>query len=274
MTAADRAAAADRTWTPPLVWRFLLLVARVLVPLFCRLRVSGDVPDVLRRGPLILAGNHLGTFDPVAFVAACRVRRVYPRMMATGGLFRTPIVGPVLTAAGQIRVDRGHSDVGEAVPRAAEALRERSVVFIYPEGRIGLDPGMWPERAKTGLARMALHTGFTVVPVAQWGAHEVIAYHGRGAMFRTLMSSIWRRPVVKVHFGAPVDLSDLREGAVGHAQRASDRIMDAITAELVPLRTDELRLPRYVDETRPVSTARRLRPTGRATATAPPQPPR
>jgi hypothetical protein len=78
-------------------------------------------------------------------------------------------------------------------------------------------------------------------------------------MFRTLISSIWRRPVVKVHFGAPVDLSDLREGAVGHAQRASDRIMEAITTELVPLRRDELRLPRYLDETRPLSTARRLR---------------
>lgn len=267
--------ATDRPWSPPLVWRVLLVIARLLVPLFCRLRVTGDLPRALREGPLILAGNHIGTFDPVAFVAACGVRRIYPRMMATGGLFRAPIVGPIMTAAGQIRVDRGHTHVGDAVPRAADALRENSVVFIYPEGRIGLDPGMWPERAKTGLARMALHTGFTVVPVAQWGAHEVIAYHGRGAMIRTLISSVWRRPIVRVHFGDPVDLSDLREGAVGHAQRASDRIMDAITADLVPLRPGELRLPRYVDETRPVSTARRLRPSGRASAAAhPSNPPR
>jgi 1-acyl-sn-glycerol-3-phosphate acyltransferase len=256
MTAIDSPAS---PWRAPFIWRVLLVVARVFVPLFCRLRVTGEVPPALRDGPLILAGNHIGTFDPVAFVAACGRRRLYPRMMATGGLFRAPIVGAAMAASGHIRVDRGHSHVGEAVPRAADALRERSVVFIYPEGRIGLDPGMWPERAKTGLARMALHTGYTVVPVAQWGAHEVIAYHGRGAMFRTLISSIWRRPVVKVHFGKPVDLSDLREGAVGHAQRASDRIMEAITAELVPLRRDELRLPRYVDETRPLSTARRLR---------------
>jgi len=83
-------------------------------------------------------------------------------------------------------------------------------------------------------------------------------------MIRTLISSIWRRPVVKVHFGAPVDLSGLHLGEVGHAQRATDRIIDAITRELAGLRRDEPRLPRYVDQTRPVSTARRHRPAHKA----------
>ena len=95
-------------------------------------------------------------------------------------------------------------------------------MFIYPEGRVGLDPAMWPERPKTGLARLALATGAPVVPVATWGAHEVIAYHGRGAMIRTLLSSIWRRPTVRVHFGAPVDLSDLQRGR-GRARPAGQR---------------------------------------------------
>jgi 1-acyl-sn-glycerol-3-phosphate acyltransferase len=118
---------------------------------------------------------------------------------------------------------------------------------------------MWPERAKTGLARLALATGVPVVPVATWGSHEVVAYHGRGVMARTVISSFWRRPTVRVHFGAPVDLDGLRAGAVGHAQRASDRIMRALTDELAPLRADEPRLPRYLDRTRPVSAARLLR---------------
>ena len=50
------------------------------------------------------------------------------------------------------------------------------MVLVYPEGRIGLDPGMWPERGKTGTARLALASGAPVVPVAQWGAHEVLPY--------------------------------------------------------------------------------------------------
>jgi 1-acyl-sn-glycerol-3-phosphate acyltransferase len=243
-------------WRAPLFWRAVQAVARAVLPATCRLRVTGDVPDELRNGPLILAGNHIATFDPIIFTAASRVRRVSARMMATGGLFRAPIVGPLMRAAGHIPVDRGRDTIANAVPDAAEALQAGSVIFIYPEGRIGLDPAMWPERAKTGLARLALATGATVVPVAIWGTHEVIAYHGWPAMIRTLVRSMIRRPVVRVHFGPPVDLSDLRYGAVGHAQKATDRIMDAITTALAPLRRDEPRLPRYIDPTRPVSTAR------------------
>jgi 1-acyl-sn-glycerol-3-phosphate acyltransferase len=240
---------------PPL-WRFVLRLAAVVVPLVCRLRVTTSMPYHLVRGPLILAGNHIGTFDPMAMAAACARMRIAPRMMATGGLFRAPVIGPLMRAAGHIPVDRGRESVRNAVPDAAAALAAGSTVFIYPEGRIGLHPGMWPERPRTGIARVALATGAPVVPVAIWGSHEVIAYHGWPVMIRMLLSSLWRRPVVRVHFGAPVELRDLRAGAVGHAQRASDRIMDAITTELAGLRTDEPGLPRYHDHTRPVTLAR------------------
>jgi hypothetical protein len=57
----------------------------------------------------------------------------------------------------------------------------------------------------------------------------------------------------------PIDLSDLSETTPGAAQRATDRIIDAITAELKPLRADEPRLPRYIDSRRPVSVQRRHR---------------
>jgi 1-acyl-sn-glycerol-3-phosphate acyltransferase len=254
-------------WRPPLFWRFVLGLARVAIPLICRLRVTGDVPDAYRQGPLILAGNHIGTFDPVCFTAAARTRRLAPRMMATGGLFRVPIIGPLMRAAGHIPVDRGRSTVANAIPNAVHAVLAGSVVFIYPEGRIALDPGMWPERAKSGLARLALATGAPVVPVATWGSHEVVAYHGMANMIRTIITAVWRRPTVRIHFGAPVDLSDLHAGVTGDAQRASDRIMDAITADLVTLRTAEPRLPRYRDPTRPVSDAR-LHRSHRAAVTA------
>jgi 1-acyl-sn-glycerol-3-phosphate acyltransferase len=115
---------------------------------------------------------------------------------------------------------------------------------------------MWPERGKTGLARLALRTGSTVVPVAQWGAHEVLAYAGTGAMVVSFLRSVLRRPALRVHFGPPVDLSDLSLAKTGVAMAATERIMDAVTDALVPLRVDEPGLPRYIDPTRPVSTAR------------------
>jgi hypothetical protein len=105
---------------------------------------------------------------------------------------------------------------------------------------------------------LAVRAGVPIIPVAQWGAHEVLAWHGWGAMALTLLRSVWRRPVVRVHFGAPLDLADIDAATPGAAQRATDRLMGALTEALVPLRAAEPRLPRYVDPTRPVSTARRL----------------
>jgi 1-acyl-sn-glycerol-3-phosphate acyltransferase len=243
-------------WRAPRTWRFMLVLAREVVRPVARLRVTGDVSPGLRQGPVIFAANHIGPFDPVAISAACRVARLAPRLMATGGLFRAPVVGSVMRAAGHIRINRRQADVGSAVDVVAEALAGGSHVLGYPEGRITLDPGMWPERGKTGLARVALRTGVPVVPVAQWGAHEVAAWGGFGPTVRTLGRSLLRRPVVRVHFGAPVDLSDLDPAVPGAAQRATDRIIDAITAELVALRVAEPRLPRYVDPVRPLSTQR------------------
>jgi 1-acyl-sn-glycerol-3-phosphate acyltransferase len=239
-----------------LVWRLLLLFARFGVPLFCRLRVTGDVPDPLRRGPLVLAGNHIGMFDPLALVAACRTRRVAPRIMATAGVFRVPVGGALLHRCGHIRVDRTGDNGGGALGAAIAAVEAGSVVAGYPEGRVSLDPGLWPERGKTGLARLALTTGAVVVPVAQWGAHEVLAWDGLGRMAWTALTALWRRPVVRVHFAAPVDLTGLAAGVPGDALRAADRISEATIAALAPLRADEPGLPRLIDPTRPVSTAR------------------
>ncbi|MEV8514500.1 lysophospholipid acyltransferase family protein [Dactylosporangium sp. NPDC051484] len=247
-------------WRVPRTWRVLLWLARVVIMPVARLRVTGDVPEELRGGPVILAVNHIGPFDPVAMTAACRVARLAPRLMATGGLFRAPVVGPVMRAAGHIRVNRRQADVAAAVDDVAAALSGGAHVLGYPEGRITLDPGMWPERGKTGLARVALATGAPVVAVAQWGAHEVAAWGGFGPTVRTLCRALVRRPVVRVHFGAPVDLSGIDPAAAGAAQRATDRIIDAITAELRALRADEPRLPRYIDPVRPLSVQRRHRP--------------
>jgi 1-acyl-sn-glycerol-3-phosphate acyltransferase len=243
-----------RPWRAPLLWLAAQAAARALVAVLARLRVSGDIPASLRRGrrvigPLILAANHISPFDPIAMTAACRVRRIAPRFLATGGLFQAPIVGPVMRHWGHIPVHRGSSSVTRALPDAVAALAACSVVLVYPEGGIGLDPGMWPERGKTGTARLALATGATVVPVAQWGAHEVVPYSAPHGLLRALPHTLRRRPVIRVRFGDPVDLSDLTPR---QAPLATERIMDAITRTLATLRADEPHRPRHLDPTRPV----------------------
>ena len=238
------------------MWRFLLVIAPGIVFPICRLRVSGDVPDRLRHGPLILAANHISPIDPVVMSAACRKVRLTPRFLATGGLFRAPVAGSVMRACGHIRVDRRAATVQQALAAAVAALEADSVVLVYPEGRIGLDPWMWPERGKTGVARMAALSGAPVVPVAQWNTHQVLPYAAPKGLATALLKAMWRRPVVQVRFGEPVDLSGLTGTAGAQAMRATRRIVEGIDRTLLPLRADEPRTPHVVDHTRPVDMSR------------------
>lgn len=246
-----------------------MLVGVTLVKLTGRLRVTGTVPAELRGKPLLLTANHIGNFDVIVLIAACHRIGVAPRFMATGGLFDSRFSGPVMRASGHIRVNRGKENVADAMGSAVDALRTGAPVMMYPEGRISRDRDLWPERGKTGASRMALASGIPVIPVSQWGAHEAMLWGSLTVggledlkiLWTSWMKAIFRnRPTFQVHFGEPVDLSDLSLDTPGDAVRARDRIMRAITAGLIPLRDGELGAPRFTDPTRPVETDSPWRP--------------
>jgi 1-acyl-sn-glycerol-3-phosphate acyltransferase len=244
------------TWTPPRLLRFAQWLAECVTRLLTRMDVTGDIPAGLRHGPAIIAANHLSPFDPIASAAAFRRLGVHPRIMANAGLFRTPVIGPMMRAQGHIQVDRGEPTAGNAVTDSVAALAEGSLLMIYPEGRIGLDPAMWPERGRTGVGRLVLATGAPVIPVAIWGSHEALPYAAPTGMWPVIWHNLRHRPRVRVHVGPPVDLSGIDADRPGAAQRIADRIIDAIDAELAPLRSDEPDLPRHTDPTRPTETRR------------------
>jgi hypothetical protein len=103
------------------------------------------------------------------------------------------------------------------------------------------------------MARLALGIGVPVLPVSQWGAHEVLQYANDWGKLRTAVRAVLTRPRLRVHVGPPVDFSDLRPGRVGDANRARYRIAAAITRGLVPLRSEERDRPRFVDPSRPTT---------------------
>ena len=253
----------------PLFWRVLMAIDRGFVALTGKLEVSGDVPPELLGKPLLLASNHIGNLDPFVLIAACRKIGINPRFMLAGGLLDAPIMGPALKACGHLRVDRRSANVGEAMHRAVEALQKGGdPIAVYPEGKITLDPGMWPERGKTGVARMALGGGIPVIPISQWGAHEAVYWgnlHVSGwrdflPYLKSWLSAVRKRPTFKVHFGKPVELGDLSAETMGDARRAHERIMLAITEGLVPLRLDEPDVPKFHDPTRPTTGSSPWRP--------------
>ncbi|ADD43379.1 phospholipid/glycerol acyltransferase [Stackebrandtia nassauensis DSM 44728] len=223
--------------------------------MFCRLRITGEIPGELRKSSMILAANHIGTFDPFVLIAACARKGLAPRFLATAGLFRAPVFGSIMRGCGHIQVDRGKHTVTEALHNAIDALDEGSCILIYPEGRVTLDPGLWPENGKTGVARLALTSKAPVLAISQWGAHEVMAYDTPGAIARSLLTALWRRPIARVHFAGLVDLS----GPDMTPRKATDRITEHYLDALPPLRADEPVLPRHIDPIRPLSSARTYR---------------
>jgi hypothetical protein len=103
------------------------------------------------------------------------------------------------------------------------------------------------------MARLALGMGVPVIPVSQWGAHEVLQYGNDWGKLRTVVRAVVRRPALQVHVGPPVRLDDLQMGRVGDANRARYRIAAAITRGLVPLRADEAGRTAFRDPTRPTT---------------------
>jgi 1-acyl-sn-glycerol-3-phosphate acyltransferase len=251
------------------VWRVITLIDRGFVRLVGRIEVTGSIPTELRDQPGLIAANHIGMFDPFVLTAALREAGVNPRFLLTGGLLDAPVVGWGLKQGGSIRVDRGKSNVAEAFERVSTALQSASgPVLVYPEGRVSHEAGLWPEKGKTGTARIALSAKVPVMTISQWGAHEA-CYWGTERVsglrdFLPLAGSWFRavrnRPVFKVHFGPIVDLSDLSASKPGDAMRAHQRIMQAITDRLVPLRPDEPDTPHFHDPTRPTDTTSPWRP--------------
>jgi 1-acyl-sn-glycerol-3-phosphate acyltransferase len=228
-------AAAPHWW----FWRFMLGWFSWLPSLFGRIQVTGSIPPELRTGPLLLAVNHIGDFDTFVIGVALHRAGVRPRFLVKSGVLDVPVVGPLLERSGGIRVERGTDLAPHALRVTQVALAAGGHVVTYPEGRVGLTPDGWPERGRTGLARMSLAAGVPVIPVSQWGAHEVLQYRTDWGKLRTLLSAVWRQPALRVHIGAPISFAGLQPGRVGDANRARIRIAAALTRGLAPLRAGE-----------------------------------
>lgn len=182
---------------------------------------------------VVVSPNHVSYVDPLTFAHFLWDNGRAPRYLAKEGVFRIPVIGRIIAACGQIPVYRESRDATQAFRYAVRAIERGECVGIYPEGTITRDPDLWPMAGKTGAARVALQTGCDVIPVAQWGPQELLPpYSKRPRLFP--------RKTMHVIAGPPVNLDDLRGRPLTSTllHEATDRIMDAITAELAKLRRE------------------------------------
>jgi 1-acyl-sn-glycerol-3-phosphate acyltransferase len=192
-------------------------------------------------GGIVIAPNHLSWFDPIVIAHALWSNDRPPRFMAKESVFRVPIAGRIIDGAGQIRVYRDSRDAARAVRDAVTAVQEGECVVVYPEGTITRDPNLWPMTGKSGAARVALQSGCPLIPMAQWGAQEVIRPYAKELR-------LFPRKCMRVRFGPPIDLDDLRDRPITSSVLAiaTERLMAAITELLEQIRDEEAPKERYV----------------------------
>ena len=166
-----------REWGYSRGWRrFTVIILRPLLRLLMKYQWQGR-ENFPKTGGVILAPNHLSYADwgAIALYSYSYGHR-FPVFMIKSGVFEVKLIGPLLYNVGQLPVYRGRGDAGLVLKQAEQALAAGACVIVYPEGTATRDPDLWPMVGKTGAARLALSAGVPVIPIASWGAQDVLPY--------------------------------------------------------------------------------------------------
>jgi len=178
--------------------------------------------NVPRRGPVILASNHLSFVDSVVItlMAPRQVTFLAKSAYFTGTGAKGWASRTFFRAIGAVGVERGAGAAAQqALDLGLEKLRADEAFAVYPEGTRSLDGRLY--RGRTGVGWLALTSGAVVVPVGLTGTERIQPVGRR-------MPRVHR---FRVEFGEPLDLSHHGEARSGRARRhATDEVMAAIRA--------------------------------------------
>jgi 1-acyl-sn-glycerol-3-phosphate acyltransferase len=242
----------------PKGWAFGFCVA-VLEPLLVLLtkrRWKGG-ENIPASGGCVLAVNHVSYVDPLTCAHFVYAYGRIVRFLAKAEMFEVPVVGRIVRSAGQIPVYRLTTDASQSFTAAVAAVRAGECVVVYPEGTLTRQPDLWPMTGKTGAARIALASGVPVVPVAQWGAQDILAPYAK-------RPRLFPRRTIAMTAGTPVPLDDLRAQPLTPEvlRQATDRIMDEVTRLLEGIRGEQAPAERFdprVAGVRPIGNPHRNR---------------
>lgn len=188
-------------------------VAVPIVRLGLRVKVVGR-RNIPRKGPAILASNHLSALDHVVLPMATRRTIVN---ISKAEHFARPVKAWFFRQWGVIKLQRGAGDQA-AMDAARQALREGNLFCIYPEGTRSLDGRL--HRGHTGVARLALELRVPVVPVAMKGTFEAKPKGGKLKLFTPTAAIVGPPLDFSAHWGKQDDKAVCRQ--------VTDEVMRAI----------------------------------------------
>ena len=219
--------AADR----PFVMRLVAGLLGPLVRLLFRVEVLGK-EKLPKDGAYILCFNHVTHLDAlaVAYGTFFGIKRG-PHFLAKGSLFKVPVLGPILIAAGQVPVYRNGRSNMDPMDAAYKFLNAGHVITIFPEGTLTREPNGWPMRGKTGSVRMAIESGAPIIAVGQWGSEVVLPTYTK-----KIKPKPWHK--VRIQIGDEINLDAYRGRKLSteELKEATAVVMRAITKQVEILR--------------------------------------
>ena len=185
------------------------------------------IEHIPAEGSAIIASTHQAVMDSFFFPALSPRNITFP---AKSEYFTAPgLIGRLqkwfFTSIGQIPVERGAANAGDATLAAARTVLDRGdVLGIYPEGTRSPDGRIY--KGRTGMARIALATDAPIVPLAMIGSRDA----------NPIGTWIPRPRKVRMKVGEPIDGRAYVESlGIDPDSREAARLTDHVMAVLTEL---------------------------------------
>ena len=198
------------------VGRLVGSTARLGLELMCRIDKS-DLHKIPPGGPLIIYSNHTGSVEvPILFT------QLMPRPVTGLAKIETWddwFLGWLFDLWGAIPIRRGEADM-LAIRRALGALEQGYILGISPEGTRNKTGALI--RGQPGIVMLALRSGATLLPMANWGGENFLSNLKR-----------LRRTDFVLRVGEPFKLNTRGEPVTGAVrQKMVDEMMYRLAALL------------------------------------------
>jgi 1-acyl-sn-glycerol-3-phosphate acyltransferase len=196
-----------------ILYRIIHLLSFVTFKFFFNLKVTGRY-HIPRRGGAILASNHASYAD--ILLIGCGIWRRL-RYVAKAEMFKGFLIRTLWRYLGGIPINR-RGVPRESFKKIFEQIEKGNLVVIFPEGTRSSDGEL--REAKLGVGMIAALSGAKIIPTYISGSDRVLPAHSKKIRIHP----------VSVHYGTPVDFSDLLKTLEGKElyQAISSRIMEKI----------------------------------------------